>query len=166
MRTPLGDLPLDDALRRRLQRHEAGVAGGRRRHPAGGVRGRRDRGGPPGRRDFEAPIEIVESMGSEIYAYFGYEGGDIDAAELQELEADSGANEARGMQEGSRAVARLDADERRPPGPEARLWIDTSKMHLFDPHSGASLTRDPDPERRAPRPPRRRRRPPAARRRR
>ena len=85
-------------------------------------------------------------MGSEIYAYFGYEGGDIEVAELQELEADSGANEARGMQEGSRAVARLDATSDVRPGQKATLWINTSKLHLFDPHSGASLTRDPDPE--------------------
>ena len=115
VRTPLGDLPLDDALRRRLQRHEAGS-----KEVVVGIRPEEfedaalvvDRQGGA---TFEAPVEIVESMGSEIYAYFGYEGGDIEVAELQELEADSGANEARGMQEGSRAVARLDADERRAP---------------------------------------------------
>jgi multiple sugar transport system ATP-binding protein len=146
IRTPLGDLPLDDGLRRRLQRHEAGsqeVVVGIRPEEFEDASLVADRQGGA---TFEAPIEIVESMGSEIYAYFGYEGGDIDAAELQELEADSGANEARGMQEGSRAVARLDATSDVRPGQKARLWINTSKMHLFDPHSGASLTRDQDPE--------------------
>ena len=74
-------------------------------------------------------------------------GGDRLVAELRELEADSGASEARGMQEGSRAVARLSAESDVRPGQKARLWIDTAKLHLFDPHSGASLTRDPEPER-------------------
>ena len=86
-------------------------------------------------------------MGSEIYAYFGYEGGDIEVAELQELEADSGANEARGMQEGSRAVARLGRHERtcapvrRPPCGSTRASCTCSTRT-----AGASLTRDPDPK--------------------
>ena len=40
------------------------------------------------------------------------------------------------MQEGSRAVARLSAESDVRPGQKARLWIDTAKLHLFDPHSG------------------------------
>jgi multiple sugar transport system ATP-binding protein len=146
VRTPLGDLPLAESLRRRLARHEAAS-----REVVVGVRPEEfeDASMVGDRQDgavFEAPIEIVESMGSEIYAYFSYEGGDIEVAELQELEADSGASEARGMQEGSRAVARLSAESDVRPGQKARLWIDTAKLHLFDPHTGASLTRDPDPE--------------------
>ena len=83
VRTPLGDLPLDDALRRRLQRHEAGskevVVGIRpEEFEDAALVTRRPQGGATSR----PPIEIVESMGSEIYAYFGYEGGDIEAAEL------------------------------------------------------------------------------------
>ena len=44
------------------------------------------------------------------------------------------------------AVARLDATSDVRPGQTARLWINTSRLHLFDPHSGASLTRDPEAE--------------------
>jgi len=39
-------------------------------------------------------------------------------------------------------VASLDTDSRVRPGEEAELWIDTSKLHLFDPASGDNLTRD------------------------
>src|ERR671918_220574 len=39
---------------------------------------------------FEAPIELVESMGSEIYAYFPVEAPAAQSQELAELAADSG----------------------------------------------------------------------------
>src|SRR5215207_9779525 len=69
--TPLGDLPLSDHLRRRVEERGRGtrdvVVGIRPEdfEDAGIV------GDKPGH-SFEAPIDIVESMGSEIYAYFGY----------------------------------------------------------------------------------------------
>jgi multiple sugar transport system ATP-binding protein len=141
IRTPLGDLPLEDEVRRRLARHEAGsreVVVGIRPEDFEDARLAEDhRGGFT----FDAPVEIVESMGSEIYAYFGYEGTDVDAQELRELEEEAGAGEVKGMAEGSRAVARLDATSDVRPGQKARLWVDTRKLHLFDAADGTSLTR-------------------------
>jgi multiple sugar transport system ATP-binding protein len=146
IRTPLGDLPLEDEVRRRLQRHEAGA-----RDVVVGIRPEDFEdaslsGEHTGGFTFQAPVEIVESMGSEIYAYFGYEGGGVDAQELRELEAEAGAGEVKGMAEGSRAVARLDATSDVRPGRTARFWVDTRKLHLFDAADGTSLTRAPEAE--------------------
>ena len=79
-------------------------------------------------------------MGSELYAYFGYEGGGAQSAELEELAADAGAAEVPGL--GQRGPGRRPAE----PGDEDRAGldgaavVDTSRIHLFDPQDGRSLT--------------------------
>jgi multiple sugar transport system ATP-binding protein len=50
------------------------------------------------------------------------------------------------MQEGARAVARLDAASDARPGQPLRMWLDTRKLHLFDAADGTSLTREPEAE--------------------
>jgi multiple sugar transport system ATP-binding protein len=86
---------------------------------------------------FRAKIDLVESMGSELYAYFTTEGG-VESEELTELAEDAGADEVPGSGEGQ-VVARLDAASGVRRGEEAELWVDSSKLHLFDPASGRSL---------------------------
>ena|SRR5947209_8096380 len=88
---------------------------------------------------FDARIGLVESLGSELYAYIEYEEGGPEAEELAELAADSGAGELPAS-ESNQATARLDPVSNVKAGQTARLWVDTSKVHLFDPSSGASLT--------------------------
>jgi multiple sugar transport system ATP-binding protein len=87
---------------------------------------------------FRARIDLVESMGSEKYAYFGIESGGVESEELQELAEDSGAGEVPG---GGREtiVARLDAASKVERGVEAELWVDASRLHMFDPKNGQSL---------------------------
>ena len=88
---------------------------------------------------FRAKIELVESMGSELYAYFDLESDRMDSDQLQELAEDAGAGDVPGGETGQ-VVARLDAASDVERGSEAELWVDTSKLHLFDPQSGDSLT--------------------------
>jgi multiple sugar transport system ATP-binding protein len=92
----------------------------------------------PDGREFEAPIELVESMGSEIYAYFAFQGGEVSSDELAELARDSGIAETPGGGAG-RAVARLNPESDVKPGETAKLWFDAAKLHLFDPADGTSL---------------------------
>jgi multiple sugar transport system ATP-binding protein len=89
---------------------------------------------------FKAKVDVVESMGSELYAYFEV-GSDatVESAELAELAEDSGAGEVPGDQ--GQIVARLDAASEVKHGEEAEVWFDASKIHLFDSNTGASLTR-------------------------
>ena len=87
---------------------------------------------------FEAPIEMTESMGSEVYAHFSYEGDGVSSDELQELAADSGAADVPGAG-AEHAVARLDPTTGVERGQRAKLWLDVAKLHLFDPEDGRSL---------------------------
>ncbi|SCL24633.1 extracellular solute-binding protein [Micromonospora inyonensis] len=87
--------------------------------------------------EFEAPVDIVESMGSDKYVYFTVEGERASAAELEELAADSGADFAGA---GSSLVTRLSAESTVTEGENRRVWFNLEKIHLFDPTNGRNLT--------------------------
>ncbi|HUR87178.1 MAG TPA: ATP-binding cassette domain-containing protein, partial [Solirubrobacteraceae bacterium] len=89
---------------------------------------------------FEAPVDLVESMGSEIYVYFGFQGGEVSSDELAELARDSGIAETPSGG-GGQAVARVNPESDISEGQKARLWFDGAKLHLFDAADGASLKR-------------------------
>jgi multiple sugar transport system ATP-binding protein len=92
---------------------------------------------------FDAPIDVTESMGSEVYAYFGYEGDDVSHDELAELAAESGASDLPDAE--GRAVARLGAETSVTAGEQAKLWMDTSRIQLFHPEDGRTIRpRDDD----------------------
>jgi multiple sugar transport system ATP-binding protein len=89
---------------------------------------------------FDAPIELVESMGSEIYAHFKVEAPAAQSQELAELAADSGmADVPSASGEEAHAVARLVPESEVKAGEKARLALDSSKLHLFDPSDGTNL---------------------------
>ncbi|CAN5134869.1 sn-glycerol-3-phosphate ABC transporter ATP-binding protein UgpC [soil metagenome] len=94
----------------------------------------------PAGKEFEAPIEVLESMGSEIYVYFGFEGGEVSSDELAELARDSGIAETPSGGSGL-AVARLNPESEIGEGDKAKLWFDGAKLHLFDPSDGSNLKR-------------------------
>ena len=89
---------------------------------------------------FKAHVEVVESMGSELYAYF-----DVKAAahsgELDDLAADAGLSELPGQGgESTHVVARLDATSAAAAGKDIELVLDTNGIKLFDPNGGANLS--------------------------
>jgi multiple sugar transport system ATP-binding protein len=139
IRLPIGDLPLSSELRSRLQ---AGPGGGR----GGVIAGLRpedfDDASLVGQRDggitFKAKIDVLESMGSEFYAYFAVEAENISSSELEELAQDAGGADLP-QQEGNQIVARLEAASRVRQGGEAELWFNGEHLHLFEPESGRSL---------------------------
>ena len=87
---------------------------------------------------FRTKIDLVESLGAEKYAYFQVEESAVESEELRELAEDAGTAEVPGAQEGQ-VVARLESASRVERGEEAELWLDTSKLHFFDPENGRSL---------------------------
>jgi len=90
---------------------------------------------------FRANIELVESLGSELYAHFTVESDQqIESQELRELAEDSGAGEVPGAGTSGEIVARLAPESKVKAGQEAELWVNGSKLHLFDSASGAALT--------------------------
>jgi multiple sugar transport system ATP-binding protein len=138
LRTALGDVPLGDRMRRELEAEGAPrelILGIRPEHfedaeliddetRAKGV-------------EFEAPVDIVESMGSDKYVYFTIEGERASAAELEELAADTGADFGG---DAANLVTRLSAESTAREGENRRVWFNLEKIHLFDPANGRNLT--------------------------
>ncbi|MET7834613.1 ABC transporter ATP-binding protein [Micromonospora sediminicola] len=139
LRTALGDVPIGERIRRELEAGDAPrelILGVRPEHfeDAALVDDEtRARG-----LEFEAPVDIVESMGSDKYVYFTVEGERASAAELEELAADAGASDFAGA--GSSLVTRLSAESPVREGETRRVWFNLEKIHLFDPGSGRNLT--------------------------
>jgi multiple sugar transport system ATP-binding protein len=91
---------------------------------------------------FKVEVDLVESLGSDLYAHFHIESEGVESDQLADLVGDSldetGAANVREGQE--LVVARLDAASGVKRGAEAELWVDTSHLQLFDPDSGANLS--------------------------
>jgi multiple sugar transport system ATP-binding protein len=137
---PIGDVRIPDELRRRL---ESGPGGGRRGIIAGlrpehfedaSLVADRSRGVT-----FKTKIDVLESMGSEFYAYFVVEAENVSSSELEELAADAGGSDLGSTRGGVQITARLAAESRVKQGAEAELWFDSTHLQLFDTESGRSL---------------------------
>jgi len=142
LRTQLGDIALSDKTRRALE------ARGDSRDVILGVRPENFEDAslvPPTDREhgiiFKANIEVVESMGSDVFIYFTQEAG-AQSAELMELAADSGRADTGS--DADQVVARLDAATKVREGQSADLWLDTRFVHVFDPTTGANATYEED----------------------
>jgi multiple sugar transport system ATP-binding protein len=141
VKLPIGTAQIPDSLRQRLQ---AGPGGGRKGvivglrpedfEDASLVSDReRERGFA-----FTAKIDVLESMGSEFYAYFTVESERVSSRELEELAHDAGAADLP-TQEGSQLVARLEPASQVRQGQETELWFNSEHLHMFDPETGKSL---------------------------
>lgn len=136
LHSPLGDLTLPDEHRRAVESGAKGrevIVGLRPEHfEDAALVGDTARGATT-----DVTVDLVESMGSDVYAYFtvdaqlGGQGG------LDELARDTGAEMGVG---GVQVTARLEPTSRVSAGQPARLWVDTSKIQVFDPKSGDNLT--------------------------
>jgi multiple sugar transport system ATP-binding protein len=141
VKLPFGDAPLPDKLRSRLQRQPGQGA----RDVIVGIRPEHFEDAAveadtQDRMKFRTSVDVVESMGSELYVYFDVEAGDMDSAELNELAADAGMEDLPSHGSGQQVVARLSAESNAKPGAEVELTIDTSQMKLFDAGNGRSMT--------------------------
>jgi multiple sugar transport system ATP-binding protein len=138
LRTPFGDISLPDEERRAVEQ-----AGGDR-NLIMGIRpenfedaaliseNQRARG-----ITFNTAIDVVESMGSDVYAHFTLDSGQAQSSELAELAEDSGTADT--LAGGTSVVARLSAETKIKEEEKATLWFETSKLHLFDSNTGRNL---------------------------
>jgi multiple sugar transport system ATP-binding protein len=85
---------------------------------------------------FDAPVDIVEAMGSDVYAYFTMTGEGAHSQDLDDLAKDTGNDLHSG---GVDVTARLDAAANVHRGSTARIWYDTSKIQVFETTSGKNL---------------------------
>jgi multiple sugar transport system ATP-binding protein len=95
----------------------------------------------PGLMRFKATVDVVESMGSELYVYFDVETkAEVQSDDLADLAKDAGMEDLPGGGIGQHVVARLDAESKAHSGGEIELVLDTTQIKLFDPDGGRSLT--------------------------
>jgi len=84
---------------------------------------------------FRATVDVTEWLGSEAFAYIPFEAPPEVQAQLQQLERDLDGEALR-----TQLVISLDSASRINDGDEAEIYVDSSKMHLFDPETGKNLT--------------------------
>jgi len=96
---------------------------------------RSERGGST----FRARVDVVEWLGNETYAYIPYEAPPEVAQQLADLQRDMDSEALH-----TQLVVSLDGASRIREGSEAEIWVDASKIHLFDPATGENLTVDRD----------------------
>jgi multiple sugar transport system ATP-binding protein len=139
VRSQLGDIPLSDELRRSMEAAKADrsvIIGIRPENfeDAGLVDSTIRQYGVT----FNATIDVIESLGSDVFAYFtptGRSEGDTGPghAELDDLAADAGGGAS------DQVTARLDAATKIREGDTAELWVDARKLHVFNADSGRSF---------------------------
>jgi multiple sugar transport system ATP-binding protein len=132
VKLPFGDLPLSDKLRSAVQAGDGSrdvIVGLRPEHFEDAAVEQDEHAD---RMTFRTKVDVVESMGSELYVYFDVEAGDVNSAELNELAADAGMEDLPSHGGGQQIVARLSAESKASPGGEVELSIDTSQIKLFD----------------------------------
>jgi multiple sugar transport system ATP-binding protein len=137
LRTTIGSLPLNPQLRQALERANAG------RQVIVGIRPENFEDASLVQSDlrghgltFRATIDVVESMGSDVFVYFTQESGlsaGVDQLADLAADADVGASEET-------VTARLDPATGITEGQDAELWADLRSMHVFDPGTGKNLS--------------------------
>jgi multiple sugar transport system ATP-binding protein len=141
IKTPIGDLTLPGQVRSnlRLDDGQGGrdvIVGMRPEHFEDAAVEPEEH---PDRMRFRTKVDVVESMGSELYVYFDVQAQEMHTADLDELAADAGMEDLPSHGDGQQVVARLSAESKASPGAEVELTLDTSQIKVFDVGSGRSL---------------------------
>ena len=135
LRLPFFSLDLPDELARRVSGKELLLAGIRPEYfedarivdPAKKAAGT----------TFRARVDVTEWLGDSQYAYLPFEAPAEVAKQLAELAEELDSEALR-----TQAVASIDSMSRFREYADAEFWVDTRRMHLFDPRTGDNLTRD------------------------
>ncbi len=88
---------------------------------------------------FTAKVDVTEWLGDQQYAYIPYEAPEAIRNHLRELSKELDSEELR-----TQAIVSIDSTSRIREGREAEFWLDSRKVHVFDPDTGDNLTRDAD----------------------
>ncbi len=91
----------------------------------------------------KAMVDVLESTGSDVYAHLSLNGdgsGQADEPLLRELAAVASEDPDAAPADGSELIARVGVSSSLVEGREGQLWLDTSRIHLFDPSTGERLS--------------------------
>jgi multiple sugar transport system ATP-binding protein len=139
--TPFGAIELDEERAKKVSGHELLLVGVRPEYfeDASLV----DEAKKPRGTTFNARVDVTEWLGDAQYAYIPYEAPADVTEQLKELSRELDSDQLR-----TQAVVSIDSTSRIREGREAEFWLDTRKVHVFDPKTGENLTRDAEAGRR------------------
>ncbi len=141
LQTPFGDIELDEERATKVSGHDLLLVGVRPEYfeDASLV----DEAKKPRGTTFSARVDVTEWLGDAQYAYIPYEAPADVTEQLKELSRELDSDQLR-----TQAVVSIDSTSRIREGREAEFWLDTRKVHVFDPKTGENLTRDAEAGRR------------------
>jgi multiple sugar transport system ATP-binding protein len=130
---PIGDIELTREVARDVHERDILIVGVRPEHfadPAMLDDARKAHG-----MSFKAHVDVTEWLGSEQYAYIPFDAPDKVRVPLEELAAELDSEQMR-----TQLVVKLDTESTITEGSDADLWLDPSRVHLFDPETGENIT--------------------------
>jgi multiple sugar transport system ATP-binding protein len=86
---------------------------------------------------FRARVDVTEWLGDSQFAYIPYEAPEAITTQLRALSRELDSEELR-----TQAIVSIDSTSRIREGRDAEFWLDSRKVHVFDPSTGENLTRD------------------------
>ncbi len=86
---------------------------------------------------FTARVDVTEWLGDSQYAYIPFDASEEVTQQLKELSRELDSDQLR-----TQAIVSIDASSRMREGRDAEFWLDSRKVHVFDPGTGENLTRD------------------------
>jgi multiple sugar transport system ATP-binding protein len=137
LQVPLTRIPLDDGLRARLSGVEAGkrlLVGIRPEDFEDAALVRDGRNGHL----LDAVVDVLEPTGADLYAHLAAAGREEDLGARVAARGE-GAGDGSNQRRAGDVVARLGTASRLREGDRAKLWLDTSHIHLFDADTGERL---------------------------
>jgi multiple sugar transport system ATP-binding protein len=84
---------------------------------------------------FDVSVDVTEWLGNEQYAFVPYEAPADITAQLAQLASELDSEQMR-----TQICVELDPMSQVRSGDTAKIWLDTGRIHLFDPQSGENLT--------------------------
>ncbi|MFD4637068.1 ABC transporter ATP-binding protein [Lentzea sp. NPDC058436] len=87
-----------------------------------------------------AVADLVEAMGSDVLVHFPVEAAPVVTDDTRALAADTGADDVLPAADGrSVLVGRFSPRTKVYEGQPVAVWVDTSRLHFFDPANGSSI---------------------------
>ncbi len=89
-------------------------------------------------RTIEVGLELTEQLGSEAFVHFELPSRPVVTPELAELMEDEGTD-VSALGDTSKFTARVDPDHAPRAGSRVTLFVDSSRLHFFDPDTGLAI---------------------------
>lgn len=138
LQTPFGEIELDEERATKVSGHDLLLVGIRPEYfeDASLV----DEAKKPRGTTFNARVDVTEWLGDAQYAYIPYEAPADVTEQLKKLSRELDSDQLR-----TQAVVSIDSTSRIREGREAEFWLDTRKVHVFDPKTGRTSPATPRP---------------------